>query len=117
APPGDGHRLGSDSVRVPAASPPRIGRDGTEMSEDLPEARLGELAIEVDAHAQYCRNEAPTLQVGRAGIERSCKWTFSCSREGTDGGTPCARMVAFDPFERSGPSPVEPANVRRARRG
>ena len=64
-PPGDGHRLGRDPFRVPASSPPRVGRDGSELGEHIPEARLGGLAIEVDAHAQYCRKANQALQADR----------------------------------------------------
>jgi hypothetical protein len=32
------------------------------MEEHLSEARLGGLAIEVDAHAEYCRNAPRALQ-------------------------------------------------------
>jgi hypothetical protein len=111
-PPGDGHRLGRDPVRVPAPSPPRVGRDGAEVGEDHSEARLGGLAIGLDVHAGYCRNGPPALhpqpncrrndsfesvrpQLGEAIIaaERDpfCPSPVSCGTPGYAGRPPRAR--------------------------
>jgi len=38
--------------------------------------------------------------MGPLGFEHTCKSAFSRARGCTGGGTPCARMVAFDAFER-----------------